>query len=192
MIPVKQERSNDCLPACIASLLELPLGVVQNYAARADGTISQLKCHQRWLRRIGWTLVEFRLRWRGKGSRRRIHAPWLPMAVPCWCIVTARVGTGSNLHALVGRIQPSPGGERLELVHDPSPSPWPDPRPTAVAFLVPAIRARERMKPAPATGGRVLPGQSRSARPRRSTSAAAAAGKMPSRRTVGGFRHRHR
>jgi hypothetical protein len=148
MIPVFQEHANDCLPAALASLLELPLGCVPNYSTRARDLHDQLAKHKRWLRGIGWTLVEVFLK---KTKRGRVSAPWRDVPVPLWCIVIARVGERKGtdgLHALVGKLE----GSELDIVHDPSPRSWFNPDPIAVAFLVPAIRKGESPKRnAPAT-----------------------------------------
>lgn len=155
MIPVFQEHADDCMPACLASILELPLGVVNNYAGRARDVSDQLRRHQRWLRRIGWTLVDIPLRQRRGRGKRGVLVPWGPMSVPCWCVVTAKVNGGRHLHALVGRVR----GGRIDFVHDPSPQRWPNPIPVAVSFLVPAIRPGEKAKPAaPREGSTARPG----------------------------------
>ncbi len=126
---IKQEHADDCLCACLASLLDLPLGVVPNYAKR-DGP-GQLAATQKWLRRIGWTLLEVAL---PRNKRKRL--PLAKMSVPAYCIVGARPRRLGWGHAVIGELGP----KGLRILHDPSPHPC-DIKPDdvdSVLFLVPA------------------------------------------------------
>ncbi len=56
MIPVQQDRvgaDGNCLSACLASILELPLQMVPDFAAETDGDEEFLRAVNRWLGRKG-------------------------------------------------------------------------------------------------------------------------------------------
>jgi hypothetical protein len=106
MRKVQQVGDEDCLAASLASLLDLPLGVVPVFRRSKDGH-SQMRCTQRWLANLGYTLVEIRL----TGKR----APWRVMSVPVPCIVVVK-STATYDHACVGTV--SRAG--ISITHDPA------------------------------------------------------------------------
>ena len=108
MIPVDQDRfglpDGNCLAACVASLLELPLAEVPHFAGerwRAD--------LDEWLRARGlWALMFVP----GAATSLAEASAWLDATVSGFCIVSGQAARGL-LHATVWR-----GGD---LVHDPHP-----------------------------------------------------------------------
>jgi len=126
MTPVMQVRDNDCFAACIASLLELPLGAVPNHPA--SGYLGQIEKMQRWLRRLGWNYIEMRA-----DSGRM---PWVVMGAPAHVILGVRIRKCGNLHAMIGVAT----RRQIRVVHDPSPVQWKRGQYSmdSVAFLVPA------------------------------------------------------
>jgi hypothetical protein len=109
MIPVDQTRFGDpdgnCLAACLATLLELPLDEVPHFAG--EGWQYRLA---HWLGAHGLWALRFAP---PQPSSLDDAAAWLDETVPGWCIVSGQAPRGL-LHATVWQ-----GGE---LVHDPHPS----------------------------------------------------------------------
>lgn len=134
MKPVYQQNDNDCLPACIASLLELPLELVPNfYHLSAD---KQTAMTQKWLQKIGWTLLDIPLDRSGA-------VPWRIMAAPCYGILSIEY-RATGLHAVVCIVD----GTDYEIVFDPAPDSLlgTDYSPRFLSFLVPAIKPEKRKR----------------------------------------------
>ena len=99
---VFEDGKGNCLAACVASILELPIEVVPNFAEHGflDGV-------RAWLKQLGFELV--RVYPTGEASifanAPAIVAGWSPRG-------------GGKQHAVVGRSDS--GG--LEVLHDPHPS----------------------------------------------------------------------
>lgn len=134
MKPIFQEERDDCFPACVASLLELPRVLVPNWPG---GPVKQMEGAQKFLAPLGWTLVEIPII--------RNVLPFV-MAIPAWCIAAVKVpGIRSYTHAVVGQVHKN----TIMLIHDP----WktnsvstrpPRERIVAVALLTPAIRIGDK------------------------------------------------
>ncbi len=122
----KQIGNDDCLAASIASLLDLPLAVVPVFPRAKDGD-AQLRCCQKWLAKLGWTLLEIPIR-----SKRNI---WREMAIPTPCILGVKSVTGSHDHAVVGRIDKN----GIHALHDPDRAELIQYKLISVMLLVPAI-----------------------------------------------------
>jgi hypothetical protein len=124
MKPVLQTEfgpgNGNCLSACIASILEIPVSDVPNFAREgldADGT--------RWIQRLGNWLAA-----RGWGF---IHMLWDSPSIPfnCYVIAMGRVSYSDERHAVVasprmGLIEDGEGGRirqffSLDDVFDPHP-----------------------------------------------------------------------
>lgn len=133
MRKVQQIAADDCLAAALASLLDLPLGVVPVFSKTKDGD-GQLRCTQRWLERIGYTLVNIPI----KGRR----SPWRVMEVATPCIVVVK-STTSHDHAVLGSIS----RDGINIIHDPAqPDMVLDKYETvAVMLLVPALPRNKRL-----------------------------------------------
>ncbi len=100
MKPVDQARisykDGDCLRACIASVLELPLGDVPDYSRGDMGDR-----YAKWLGRFNLTLMTVALR--------------PDVSLPdCYHLVEGPSRNGKDVHVAVGR--------NGEIVHDPDPT----------------------------------------------------------------------
>ncbi len=125
---VRQVGNQDCMAACIASLLDLPLGVVPVFERAKNGE-DQLRLSQKWLAKVGYSLLEIPLK---RGSTRSV---WRAMAVPTPCILGVATGKAWD-HAIVGKID-SVG---IHALHDPDrDAPESKYKILSVMFLVPAI-----------------------------------------------------
>ncbi len=111
MRPVYKTREDDCLSACIATLLDIPCEDVPVF--RTDSNSEQMKSCQRWLRKRGYSLVEVDLPKRGK--RDASKWPWQCQDVPIYVILTISWAGGQFTHAVVGRLHKN----RITVVHDP-------------------------------------------------------------------------
>ncbi len=124
MRKVKQVTQSDCFAASLASLLDLPLGLVP---VRGVGDAEkQLVFYQRWLSRIGWTLLEVPM----QGKRNK----WLKMSISTPVIIGVD-GEGEYGHAITGRVD----AEGVHALHDPGRNDLGDYKIQSVLFLVPAI-----------------------------------------------------
>ena len=111
MRPIRQRSETDCLCACIASLLEIPLALVPDYSSRPTGD-DQTKATQRWLRKLGYTLVEVEAQYK----KRRLCLPMALNAVPVYAIASLIVNEHEGWgHAVVVRVH-----KRIQWVHDPA------------------------------------------------------------------------
>ncbi len=134
MRKTRQIAHDDCLAAALASLLDLPLGVVPIFTRSKDGA-AQLRLTQRWLSKIGFTLIEIRL----KGKT----APWLPMAVATPCIVIVKSQSRQWEHATVGSIDK----EGIRVIHDPAhPEPLEHYETLGVMLLTHAIKPGQALE----------------------------------------------
>ncbi len=127
MTPVKQVKLNDCLPACLASILEIPLSRIPNFPGTAD---RQLVGTQRWLKKRGLTIIEIPL---GRAWRKR--KPWCKVAVAGLCIISVKVLGTSSFHAVVGAII----NDGLQVLHDPCQEPYSSDEiePDSIMLIVP-------------------------------------------------------
>ncbi len=123
---VSQIGSDDCLAASIASLLDLPLAVVPTFPRAKTGE-DQLRLTQKWLAKLGWSLLEIPI----KKSKR---SPWFKMSIPTPVILGVE-STGTHSHAIVGKID-STG---IHALHDPDRKELIEYKILSVSFLVPAI-----------------------------------------------------
>ncbi len=124
MRKVRQRTKSDCLSAAIASLLDLPLGVVPVRGVGDAG--KQLAFFQRWLAKIGWTLLEVPMQ--GKKNK------WLSMTISTPVILGAE-GDGGHGHAVVGRVD----SKGVHALFDPGSDGLGEYKLESVLFLVPAI-----------------------------------------------------
>jgi len=135
MIPVDQDRfgleEGNCLNACIASLLELPLAEVEFPPAIQRNWVRPL---QDWLAARGLCYSET--------PAKGVPYFWLPGPL---CVLS---GPGPRLpaphqHAVVGRVR----GYAFELLHDPHPSRAGLLDVEAVGFLLPLDPAALARRP---------------------------------------------
>jgi hypothetical protein len=113
MIPVKQDKfgnhHGNCFAACVASLLELPLGSVPNFCVLSNyeslGESEWFDAFLWWLGELGWSYVE-------------LYASYKEMANGQLCILTGKSPRGDFKHCVVGRFE---DGVIYE-VFDPHPS----------------------------------------------------------------------
>jgi len=117
MIPVKQtlfggdflnkETLGNCYPACIATILGIPLGEVPHFFQLETDEIPALDIILPWFHGRGLTSVCFD--W----------SPWIPKYYEgIITIIGGKSPRGGWSHAVVGRITK----EGYELLHDPHPS----------------------------------------------------------------------
>lgn len=101
----------DCMAACIASILELPLEQVPNFREQAfnDGNSCNTKYANKWLHERG--LAFLRVDWHGA-----LEPYW--RGVYCVCNVPSQKFEG-GWHYVVGLITDF---SKLEIVHDPKTS----------------------------------------------------------------------
>lgn len=154
MKPVQQtiidKDKGNCLSACLASLLELPLEEVPNFVWHFKNNFGDAV--QLWLRARGFAWLRIRMPKEIKtGDDIRFHA--LPEVL---CLATGKSPRGDYFHSVVGRIT---GGHNFELVHDPHPSgKGLDGMPTCVEFLIPvdptAFNYKHAIKTVTRTKGR--------------------------------------
>lgn len=142
MKPVFQQivdaRDGDCLSACLASLLELPIEDVPKFArdAAGDGSAMMDRCRE-WVAERGLALVYI-----------HIEKNDDPMLVDCIhpvfgglagapCIASGRSGNVPGVqHAVVGQLGSM--GMSFEMTHDPNPAgKGIVGRPQGLYFLVP-------------------------------------------------------
>ncbi len=130
MIPVDQDlfgpEEGNCVAACVASLLELPLADVPNICAASSGPPEQwLERLNAWLRRYGLVAVLL-------DTADFFDWSWFGGA---WCIVSGKSERGL-LHATVWRDG--------QLVHDPHPSKSGICAPESIVIFVALDPASER------------------------------------------------
>jgi hypothetical protein len=146
MIPQLQTRphpNGDCVRACIASLLELPIAEVPDWLAMrqdddGEGYPTWYIEMQHWLYERGLAFVEVQLE----------RKTWMPLPFPTWAIFIGPDPATGNRHAIVGQCIDG----RFAPVHDPMGG---DPAQSllngsveAVCFLVPIDPAATRFKSA--------------------------------------------
>lgn len=131
MIPITQEiitgDAGDCLSACLASLLELPLDAVPKFR-RDHGPSGMMPAARAWLADMsGLSLICI--------SLKNISIEGLGAAPGLMCIAGGRSPEPGGLyHAVVGRID----ADRFEMLHDPHPGARGiEGDPLALYFLVP-------------------------------------------------------
>jgi hypothetical protein len=117
MIPVYQTPGHpvgNCLQACIASVLELPIeevpdfcGPTENQSGYDTAWFDKLLM---WSRHRGVALAHF---W--------LEDQW-PIVNGCWGIVVGKSPRGEIHHAVVCRAKHNYGVTHLNYVHDPHPS----------------------------------------------------------------------
>jgi hypothetical protein len=131
---IKQSTDSNCLSACLASMLDLPLGVVPQFTL-ADSK-KQLAQAQRWLARIGYTLLEVPVRKNGRGG-------WKGMAIETPCIVGVQSDNGYG-HALLGTVGPL----GVKIIFDPAkqPATYKKKEIESILVLVPAITKKTRLE----------------------------------------------
>ncbi len=130
MKPVKQTTEDNCLPACLASLLGVPIQIIPNHSNKPY--LKQVEATQRWLRKLGHSLLYVPIN--GNWRKRKT---WRTMAVPAWCIVGILIKNTGNGHVMVGRVDRN----GIKVVHDPSywtykPSEY---TVDSLLFLIPAV-----------------------------------------------------
>lgn len=111
MKPVDQtefgDKNGNCFPACLATLLELPVEAVPNFC---KGDPEDWYAHvQAWLRPMGYSAVDLRL-W-VKGSDWRPNPGQL-------CILSGKSPRGDFDHSVVGIF----ANPHFRVLHDPHPS----------------------------------------------------------------------
>lgn len=140
MKPVFQSQfgkdHGNCLSAAIASVLEIPLSDVPNFAELRKGSgFSDVV--QEWLAERGMFWLRIRMPRDGDRGRQvetgeeiRFHP------IPeCYCLATGKSPRGDFFHTVVGKIT---GGLNFELVHDPHlEGKGLDGMPVCIEFLVP-------------------------------------------------------
>ncbi len=131
MIPVKQPTTETCFPACLATLLDLPIGIIPNYVHKHWP--EQVASTQRWLSKMGKTLLYIPIK---RGWQKR--ETWLSANVPMSCIVGVKIRGTSEGHVMVGRINK----RNLRITHDPAHYPYVPSEYTVdcVLFLVDCIK----------------------------------------------------
>lgn len=111
MNPQTQLTPNACLQACIATLLEIPIGKVPNFADAPEVEGSPFPGFwlslQTWLSQKGLFLLEMQL---------PPNMPFMPLPHPVLCIFFGETKRGVK-HAIVGRIE----GDQFIQVHNPLP-----------------------------------------------------------------------
>jgi len=122
------DEVGNCYPACIATLLELPLADVPHvYALHPKDDDAACYAMLEWLQARRFTSMSFS--W----------APWVHrylLGAPC--IVTGKSPRGDFMHAVVGEVT----AEGWKLLHDPHPSgAGIISEPTTVEVLVPYLRS---------------------------------------------------
>ncbi len=119
MRPVYQQRftadDGDCLPACLASILELPLSAVPNFCHINNGDQWWQLC-QDWLVARGLYFVAVKLNSEGQ-------MPLWPLPIGVDCIISGPSPRFEQLtHAVVGTtLHDADDNLRLQMVHDPHP-----------------------------------------------------------------------
>ncbi len=113
MKPVKQITTDTCFPACLATLLDLPIGIVPNYAHKHWP--HQIACTQRWLRKMDKSLLYVPVcgDWKKRGTFEHMNVP-----VPC--IVGAKIKRSSDGHVMVGTVDK----HGIKVTHDPAHYPY--------------------------------------------------------------------
>lgn len=128
MRPVMQRGADDCMAACIASLLCIPLPLVPAYAP-GDGE-AQVMSATRWLKRLGYTLINL--------SVRNETIPFSPIAGSVLAVATVDVPRCPRDHAIIVRLRRVKSGTRHDMIHDPAGGKRSDyGRLKALGFLVP-------------------------------------------------------
>lgn len=118
MKPIRQtifgDKKGNCFAACVASVLELPLGTVPNFCvAEGDWLIKA----NAWLVPYGVALMDLDLP--KDGSMRNFHA----LSDGIYVFLSGKSPRGEFSHSVVGRYRLyDDGRHQLEYAHDPHPS----------------------------------------------------------------------
>lgn len=123
MTPVRQTvfdfTHGNCWPACIASILDLPLAAVPGFFPAPDDQVDWYRKSYLWLKERGYALVNLTL---------PIPAECEPIFPDGYVIVTGpSPRQPEKLHAVVGKLKSSYShgvghSFEIELIHDPHPS----------------------------------------------------------------------
>lgn len=116
MKPVQQtifgQKKGNCLPACIASILEIPIDDLPNFCAK-KGT-NWITDTAEWLHLHGWSMFYFSLNPRRKRKDGRVNADWhFNIPRDALYIAGGKSPRGNWNHACIYRDN--------ELIHDPHP-----------------------------------------------------------------------
>lgn len=93
MKPIQQSANNDCIRACVASLLELPLESVPNFMDK--GPEGYWGAIQEWLYPQGLYLLQIEL---------NEHTRWNAVQHPALCVIFGELESGTS-HAVVGKFE---------------------------------------------------------------------------------------
>ena len=93
--------SGNCFPACVASILEIPLETIPNVCVLGEDWFESFLF---WCGTIGFSYVEL------FGEYRKMTDGQL-------CMVTGKSPRGDFRHCVVGRFE----GGKIEIIHDPHP-----------------------------------------------------------------------
>lgn len=134
MKPVFQSNvaaeQGDCLNACLASLLEIPLEHVPMFNMERDNGV-WWHLVQEFLKSWGYQMVMIKL---------TEHTPWYAMPHSPFAIFIGVTKTSQLMHAVVGRVNANYGTDdhvEFELLHDPSEGASGDLDIDHICFLVP-------------------------------------------------------
>lgn len=134
MKPVDQVYDVDCMSACVASILELPITEVPLFGIHdANGRfVGQHEVLQKWLHERGLTFIDMPVK---SNSVARCRVPWESTRAT-WCIITLKYKGYRDTHAVVG----SARRKKIRIAHDPYQKPDRvalKGRPVSVGFIVP-------------------------------------------------------
>ena len=134
---IYQAESDDCMSCCIASILDIPLCLVPNFSKEKNAE-QQLKAAQKWLSKLGWTMVGIQVKHRAR------FFPWARMEIATPAILCVKVKGKNFHHAVVGTIDSS----GTHVLHDPYPNADPNFKyVVARAYvLAPAVDGRSVME----------------------------------------------
>lgn len=108
----RKEPNGDCLRACVASLLEVPIIKVPDFVTAVDDGDPDYpawwKALQGWLADMGLWFLEVQL---------PPNMPWMPLPLPSLCILFGETAAGVK-HAIVGRCE---GADYFAVFN-----PWPE------------------------------------------------------------------
>ena len=119
MEPVDQtifgNTNGNCFPACLASILEIPLDTIPNFCATPGDWI---RAANKWMSTYGLCILEWDLA--EDGALCGMNG----LADGAWVVISGKSPRGDFLHAVVGRYRDDEelGTHKLEYVHDPHPS----------------------------------------------------------------------
>lgn len=117
MIPADQTNLEDgrgnCLTACVATLLDLPIGDVPNFIERED----MFKACRDWLAARGFKMLEFYFS-DVEQLKEMYFEPYGEFCILSGLSPRKKADGGKKYHAVVGKTV----GYGVEVVHDPHPS----------------------------------------------------------------------